>query len=106
MNKPEHRKAERRNETFVVSLAVVAPLELDGRTVNLSAAGVLVTAQGRIRVTLAMKGQLYRGVLVRAVPGNDGTMDYAIELTEIVGGSGPVTAVPDPSAPPGDHVTR
>jgi hypothetical protein len=82
MNKPEHRKAERREETFVVSLAVAAPLELEGHTVNLSSDGVLLTAQGKIQVILDMKGQQYLGVLVRAVPVDGGKTAYAIQLTE------------------------
>lgn len=79
---PERRIAERREETFMVSLAVAAPLELEGHTVNLSSAGVLLTAQGRLHVILSMKGQQYRGVLVRAYLGDDGKTAYAIQLTE------------------------
>jgi hypothetical protein len=84
MNTPERRKAERRDETFSVSLTLAVPLELEGHTVNLSRDGVLLTAQGKIHVILGMKGQQYHGVLIRAVPGNDGTMAYAIQLTETV----------------------
>jgi hypothetical protein len=84
MNEPRQRKAERREEAFIVSLAVAAPLELEGHTVNLSTAGVLLTAQGKIHVILVMKGQQYRGVLVRANPADDGKTAYAIQLTETV----------------------
>jgi hypothetical protein len=84
MNPTERRKAERREETFIVSLIVTSPLELEGHTVNLSREGVLLTAQGKIPVILNMKGQHYRGVLVRAHPADGGKTAYAIQLTETV----------------------
>jgi len=82
MNTTERRKAKRREETFIVSLIVTSPLELEGHTVNLSREGVLLTAQGRIHVILDMKGQQYHGVLVRARPADGGKTAYAIQLTD------------------------
>jgi hypothetical protein len=84
MNESERRRAQRRQETFTVSLAVPTPLELEGNTVNLSDGGVLLTAHGKIPVTLDIKGQRYLGVLVRAAPGDGGQMQYAIQLTDFV----------------------
>ncbi len=82
MDKPERRSAERRTDTFTVSLAVAAPLELEGYTVNLSSAGVLLTARGKIPVILDAKGHRYRGELVRAFAEDAGTTAYAIQLVE------------------------
>jgi hypothetical protein len=78
----ERRTAERRTEHFSVAVAIEAPCQLDGQTLNLSRTGVLLEAKGKIPITLTIKGQRYQGVLVRASqkPGG-GLMSYAIQLT-------------------------
>lgn len=79
----ERRIAERRTERFAVAFSIEAPCQLDGQTLNLSRSGVLLEAEGKIPVTLTIKGERYRGVLVRAVQAvGSGLMTYAIQLTD------------------------
>jgi hypothetical protein len=52
----ERRTAERRTEHFPVAVAIEAPCQLDGQTLNLSRPGVLLEAKGKIPITLTIKG--------------------------------------------------
>jgi hypothetical protein len=79
----ERRAAERRPEHFPVAVMIEGPIGLDGQTLNLSRLGVLVEAEGKIPVTLTIKGERFQGVLVRAVQAvGSGLMTYAIQLTD------------------------
>ena len=79
----DRRGAERHTEHFPVAVMIDGPIGLDGQTLNLSRSGVLLEAQGKIPVTLTIKGERYQGVLVRAVQAiGSGLMTYAIQLTD------------------------
>ncbi len=82
MSESERRRAERREETFPVSLTTPAPIEIEGQSVDFTSLGVLLTAEGRISVHLEIKGKQYRGRLVRAFPAESGMTAYGIELEE------------------------
>jgi len=77
----ERRKTTRHGGAFPVTIAVAGPLTLDGETVNYSANGVLIVAQGKIPIFVGFNGQNYRGFLVRASSVGDQT-SYGIELVE------------------------
>ena len=79
----ERRRSARREETFLVSILTTMPIEITGETVNFSSHGVLLRAYGeRLSVLLRLKGKQYRARLVRAVPRDPKTTEYAIELEE------------------------
>ena len=65
---PDRRRAERREETFPVSVTTLAPIEIEGQSLDFSSFGVLLTAHGQISVQLEIKGKQYQGQLVRAFP--------------------------------------
>ena len=85
----ERRKAERRQETFAVSLSVPESVALEGQTLNFSTDGVLLTAHGKIPVLLGIKGKQYRGWLIRAISVDGEMTAYAIELAEALEISAP-----------------
>lgn len=80
MGDTERRQAERRPEISQISMVVAGSQELEAKTVNLSATGVLLQAKGSIRVVLNIRGQRYSGRLVRGFPVEPGTTAWAIEL--------------------------
>ena len=79
---PDRRRAERREETFPVSVTTPEPVEIAGQSVDFTSFGVLLTAHGQISVQLEIKGKQYQGRLVRAFPMESGATAYGIELEE------------------------
>ncbi len=83
MSERERRTGERREAVIPASLKFTYEIvELDARTVNVSRDGVSLEARGRIPLLVDVKGKLYRGHLVRAVPMDSKWTAYAIALDE------------------------
>ena len=81
MVKNERRKNERRD--YVAPTAVLlAAGSLEGETLNASDHGLLVRASGTISVIVKVKGEEYRGRLIRAEPMVDGGTYYALDLDD------------------------
>ena len=81
MVKNERRKNERRD--YVAPTAVLlAAGSLEGETLNASEPGLLVRASGTISVIVKVKGEEYRGRLIRAEPMVDGGTYYALDLDD------------------------
>ena len=81
MVKNERRKNERRD--YVAPTAVLlAAGSLEGETLNASEHGLLVRASGTISVIVKVKGEEYRGRLIRAEPMVDGGTYYALDLDD------------------------
>ncbi len=81
MSHAERRATERKPVSFPVTVATEAVV-LEGRTLNSSGRGLLLHARGNISVLVSVKGQEYRGRLVRAAPVDSETIAYAVELVE------------------------
>lgn len=92
MDEVDRRRAERRSVSFPVRLSVEQPAVLQGQTVNLSASGVLVTADGKIPVIVEINGVRYAGHLVRAMTIAGESTAYAIQVTETLDPCGPFAA--------------
>ncbi len=82
MSERERRRAERRKETFPVSVTIPAPIQLEGQSLDFSSFGVLLTSHGQISVQVEIKGRQYQGRLVRAFPMETGATAYGFELEE------------------------
>jgi len=103
MSENDRRRAPRSEEAFSVSVVTPHAIEITGETVNFSRGGVLLRAHGRISVILGLKGKRYRGWLVRAVPRDSETTDYAIELEEVIELDTDHAASSSGEALPGSH---
>ena len=81
MAETERRHAERRHETTQISMIIADSQVLEGKTVNLSATGVLLQARGSIHVFLNIRGQQYSGRLVRGFRSSQGRLPWRSSLT-------------------------
>ena len=81
MVKNERRKNERR-EYVAPTAVLLAAGSLEGETLNASEHGLLVRASGTISVIVKVKGEEYRGRLIRAEPMVDGGTYYALDLDD------------------------
>jgi hypothetical protein len=84
MTTPERRNFPRLQISSAVSIDVPEAVELRGQAINASRTGVLVEAQGRLRVRVTISGHQYSGWLARAYRVELGTFSYAIELEDPV----------------------
>ncbi len=83
MSQPEHRRSERLPEVFPVLVTTAEAIAIEGKSLDVSRSGLLLTAQGQIWVQLEFKGKRYRGRLVRVFPlMGTGETAYGIELEE------------------------
>ena len=78
---PDRRSSTRREESRLATLHLDQQQELTGRSANVSEDGVLLTAEGDLRLRLHINGKQYRGHLVRAFS-TSATTGYAIALDE------------------------
>lgn len=82
----ERRGAERQRDAAEISMVIAESQELTGKTVNLSAAGVLLHVEGSIKVFVNINGKRYRGRLVRGFPVETGTTAWAVQLEGLAEG--------------------
>ena len=82
----ERREAGRRREVAEISMVIAESQELTGKTVNLSAAGVLLHVEGSIKVFIDINGKRYRGHLVRGFPVETGATAWAVRLEGLAEG--------------------